>query len=167
MPLRWATVQTNLVNTLLQLAARGSAFRAGVEEAVAAYRAALEERTRERVPRDWADTQSGLGGALMALGKLEIGTARLEEAMVAYRAALEEFTPERVPLDWAGTLGNYGTAAMLIADRTNDAALAEAAVRQIENAYEATRLGGHEQWARQQRTQLTKAQAIRDRLKEK
>jgi len=32
-----------------------------VEEAVAAYRAALEERTRERVPLDWARTQMNLG----------------------------------------------------------------------------------------------------------
>jgi hypothetical protein len=38
--------------------------RARLEEAVAAYRAALEERTRERVPLDWAMTQNNLGVAL-------------------------------------------------------------------------------------------------------
>ena len=37
---------------------------ARLEEAVAAYRAALEERTRERVPLDWATTQNNLGIAL-------------------------------------------------------------------------------------------------------
>ena len=37
---------------------------ARLEEAVAAYRAALEERTRERVPLDWAATQNNLGLAL-------------------------------------------------------------------------------------------------------
>ena len=37
---------------------------ARLEEAVAAYRAALEERTRERVPLDWAMTQNNLGIAL-------------------------------------------------------------------------------------------------------
>ena len=36
--------------------------------AIAAYRAALEERTRERVPLDWAATQNNLGTALCALG---------------------------------------------------------------------------------------------------
>ena len=35
-----------------------------LEEAVAAFRAALEERTRERVPLDWAATQNNLGVAL-------------------------------------------------------------------------------------------------------
>jgi hypothetical protein len=34
---------------------------ARLEEAVAAYRDALKERTRERVPLDWAGTQNNLG----------------------------------------------------------------------------------------------------------
>ena len=42
---------------------------ARLEEAVAAYRAALEERTRERVPLDWATTQNNLGAALAMLGR--------------------------------------------------------------------------------------------------
>ena len=83
---------------------------ARLEEAVAAYRAALEERTRERVPLDWAGTQNNLGNALSTLGERESGTARLEEAVAAYRAALEERTRERVPLDWAMTQNNLGNA---------------------------------------------------------
>jgi hypothetical protein len=35
---------------------------------VVAYRAALEERTRSRVPPDWAMTQNNLGNALRNLG---------------------------------------------------------------------------------------------------
>jgi hypothetical protein len=48
-------------------------------EAVAAYRAALEERTRDRVPLDWAQTQNNLGIALWTLGERESGTRRLED----------------------------------------------------------------------------------------
>ena len=44
---------------------------------MAAYRAALEERTRERVPLDWAQTQNNLGNALETLGERESGTAHL------------------------------------------------------------------------------------------
>jgi hypothetical protein len=46
---------------------------ARLEEAVAAYRAALEEeeRRRGRVPLDWANTQHNLGNALRALGERE------------------------------------------------------------------------------------------------
>ncbi len=65
---------------------------ARLEEAVAAYRAALEEWTRERVPLDWAGTEMTLGIALATLGERESGTERLEEAIAAYRAALEEGT---------------------------------------------------------------------------
>ena len=137
---------------------------ARLEEAVAAYRAALEERTRERVPLDWATTQNNLGTALRTLGERESGTARLEEAVAAYRAALEERTRERVPLDWAASFGNQGVALMLIADRTNDVVVAETAVRQIETAYETLRSGGQEQWAAFYEEQLPKARAIRDRL---
>ena len=53
------------------------------------YREALEERTRERAPLDWATTQSNLGDALRTLGERESGTARLEEAVGVDRAALE------------------------------------------------------------------------------
>ena len=50
------------------------------KEAVAAYRAALEERTRERVPLDWAMTRNKFDAALQTLGERESGIARLEEA---------------------------------------------------------------------------------------
>ena len=66
---------------------------------------------------------------LEALGERESRTARLEEAVAAYGAAMEEHTRERAPLDWAASFGSQGVAMMLIADRTNDAAMAETAVR--------------------------------------
>ena len=61
---------------------------AHLEEAVAAYRLALEEFTRERTPLEWATTQMNLGLALWALGEREAGTARLEKAVVAFDACL-------------------------------------------------------------------------------
>src|SRR5258708_40043394 len=67
---------------------------ARVEEAVAAFRAALEERTRERVPLDWAATQNNLGTVLRILGERESSTARLmrlREAIDAYELALAVF----------------------------------------------------------------------------
>jgi hypothetical protein len=48
-------------------------------DAAAAYRAALQERTRDRVPLDWATTQNNLGTALESLGERESGTAHLTE----------------------------------------------------------------------------------------
>ena len=59
MPLDWARTQNNLGTALATLGERESGT-ARLEEAVAAYRAALEERTRERVPLDWAQTQENL-----------------------------------------------------------------------------------------------------------
>ena len=100
-PVEWATTQNNLGNALCTLGERESGTER-LEQAVAAYRAALKERTRERVPLDWAMTQSNLGAALQALGKRESGTERLEQAVAAFRAALEERARERVPLGGRG-----------------------------------------------------------------
>ena len=73
--------------------ASGRAGRRGWRRRSTAYRAALEECTRERVPLDWARTQNNLGTALWQLGERESGTARLEEAVAAYRAALRGMDP--------------------------------------------------------------------------
>ena len=73
-----------------------------------AFTEALKERTRERVPLDWAGTQSNLGNVLTTLGARERGTERLEQAVTACTEALKEITRERVPLDWAGTQNNLG-----------------------------------------------------------
>ena len=60
--------QNNLGNALRSLGERESGT-ARLEQAVEAYRAALQERTRERVPLDWAMTQNNLGLALCEPGR--------------------------------------------------------------------------------------------------
>lgn len=93
-----------------------------LEKAVTAYRASLEERTRNRVPLEWASTQNNLGNALQTLGQRETGTDRLEEAVTTYRAALEERRRDRVPLNWAFTQGNLCSVELAFFDKTSDAA---------------------------------------------
>ena len=72
-PLVWARTQSNLGAALQTLGERESGTT-GLEEAVAAYRSALDEYTRARVPLDWATTQNNLGIALWTLGQREGGT---------------------------------------------------------------------------------------------
>jgi len=107
-----------------------------LQEAVTAYRAALEEVTRERVPLDWATAQMNLGNALLTLGQRESGTARLEEALAAYRAALQERTRERVPLGWAMTQMNLGNALRTLGERESGTARLEEAVTAYRAALE-------------------------------
>ena len=95
---------------------------------MAAYRAALQERTRDKVPLNWAATQNNLGTALSTLGARESGTAPLEQAVVAYRAALEEQTRDRVPLVWAMTQNNLGAALALWGERDGNLERLQAAV---------------------------------------
>ena len=60
--------QNNLGNALAALGNRESGTER-LEQAVTAYTEALKERTRERVPLDWAATQNNLGVALTTLGE--------------------------------------------------------------------------------------------------
>jgi tetratricopeptide (TPR) repeat protein len=99
MPVDWAASQRKLGTALVRLGEREPGT-GRLEEAVATYRLALEERMREQAPLDWAMTQMNMGNALVRLGEREPGTGRLEEAGAAYRLALEEWTRERVPLGW-------------------------------------------------------------------
>ena len=81
-----------------------------LEHAVSAYRAALEEMTRDRAPLDWAEIQHELGDALFKLHDRRTTdvfftdkATYLEEAIAAYCSALEERTPEQTPFQWAET----------------------------------------------------------------
>ncbi|MEM9096842.1 MAG: tetratricopeptide repeat protein, partial [Pseudomonadota bacterium] len=116
-----------------ELGARESSITR-LEEAVTAYQSALKERTRDRVPVDWAMTQNNLGNALRNLGERETGTARLEEAVTAYQDALKEWTRNRVPLDWAMTQNNLGNALQTFGERETGTARLEEAVSAYRNA---------------------------------
>ena len=88
-----------------------------LEQAVDAFRAALEERTCERVPLDWAATQNNLGNALATLGELESGTERLEQAVDAFRAALKVFSDEGSPRYRTATQNNLAHALKMLSER--------------------------------------------------
>ena len=138
----------NLLGNALRALGERQAGTARLEEAVAAYRAALEERTRERVPLDWAGTQNDLGIAVMRLGERDSGTARLEDAVAAYRAALEEWTRERAPLQWAMTQTGLGIALRVLGGRESGTARLEEAVAAYRAALEEwTRERAPLQWA--------------------
>ncbi|MPN10697.1 hypothetical protein SDC9_157994 [bioreactor metagenome] len=86
----------------------GSAGR--LQEAVDTYKQALLERTRERVPLDWATTMNNLASALLWLGRMEGSVSILEEAVGTYQQALIEYTQDRAPMDWVGTMDNLNQA---------------------------------------------------------
>ena len=72
-PLDWAATQNNFGGALRALGERESGT-ARLEEAVAAFREALKECTREAFARLGEDAEN-LGNALRALGECESGRA--------------------------------------------------------------------------------------------
>ena len=80
-----------------------------LEKAIAAYEAALTVRTREALPREWAQTQNNL--ALAYWNRIRGDRAdNLEKAIAAFEAALTVFTREALPREWAETQNNLGLA---------------------------------------------------------
>jgi len=125
---------------------------------VAAYRAAPEERTRDRVPLYWAATQNDLGIALATLGERESGTARLEEAVAAYRAALGEYTRERMPPDWATTQNNLGHVLTTLGRRESGTARLEEAVAAFDTCLMVTMSIWPPEWVREVRASRDEVQ---------
>ena len=91
-----------------------------LNQAVAAYRSALEIYTRKELPVEWAQTQNGLGAAFCALGtrSAEDGCKLLRDAVTAYRSALVETTKADLPKDWALTQINLGVALYALGTRS-------------------------------------------------
>ncbi len=144
-PQEWARLKYNQGNALYD---RGQFDPEPqlLRQSVAAYRDALKERTRERVPLEWATTQNNLGTALQTLGVRGDDNA-LADAISAYRDALKERTRERVPLEWAKTQNNLGNALATLGQRGDDDALRDAIAAYRDALKEYTRKHVPLKWA--------------------
>jgi Tetratricopeptide repeat len=116
----WAATKNNLGNALSVLGEGGD--DQALQEAIFAYRAALEVRTRSTAPTDWAQTQDNLATALAVLGERGDHQA-LQDAITAYREVLEIYTREAAPAQWAMTQNNLGTALQTLGEGGDDQAL--------------------------------------------
>jgi tetratricopeptide (TPR) repeat protein len=113
-----------------------------LDQAVQAYRGALEVCTKADLPQDWAMSQNNLGIALMHEGDRASGdkaAGLLDQAVRAYRSALEVYTKADMPQAWASTQNNLGIALMDEEDWASGdkaAALLDQAVQAYRSALE-------------------------------
>jgi tetratricopeptide (TPR) repeat protein len=88
--LQWAMNKMGLGNALLRLGERESGT-ARLEEAVSAYREALQEYTRPRAPLQWATSTGNQGVALMLLaerrGDAEMAKLAVQQIEAAFTAS--------------------------------------------------------------------------------
>jgi tetratricopeptide (TPR) repeat protein len=83
---------------------------------VAVYRNALEERTRDRVPLEWAMTQHALGRALCISGDRENSTARLKDGIAAWDKCLTVARSAWLPEHLKDLLSRYNFVQAKISD---------------------------------------------------
>jgi tetratricopeptide (TPR) repeat protein len=132
-----------------------------LEQAITAYERALEVRTREAFPEDWAMTQNSLAIAYRNRIRGEHAD-NLEQAISAYKQALEVRTREAFPEDWAMTQNNLAIAYSnrIRGERADNLEQAISAYKQALEVY--TREAFPEQWAM---TQNNLANAYRNRIR--
>ena len=94
---------------------RGRVLEKGLSDVTEKIAALLEGGAVESARR--ADLHMAHGVALVALGDLERGTARLEQGVAAFTEALKERPRERVPLAWAAAQSNLGAALVALGQR--------------------------------------------------
>jgi tetratricopeptide (TPR) repeat protein len=105
-PQLWAALQNELSNSYAQ----NPLNRAdNLENAIEGYQAALQVRTRENMPVEWAETMNNL--AIAYLYRIR-GTRvdNLENAIEGYEAALQVITQKDMPVEWAETMNNLANA---------------------------------------------------------
>ena len=88
---------------------------------MAAYRSALEVKTKADLPQDWAVTQNNLGIALQELGTRsggEEGRKLLEERWPLIAPPSRSMTKADLPQDWARTQNNLGLALQELGTRS-------------------------------------------------
>ena len=97
-PLDWATTQNNLANALRTLGecliraqASDTTSKLRLDEAVVAFRAALQEQHRDRFPLVWAFSQHGLANTLVLLAVLTRDRMLLAEALARMRDAADTY----------------------------------------------------------------------------
>lgn len=104
----WASLQDDLGNTLLRIAAREKNVP-GFDDAVAAFQAALEVRTQENAPDLWALTSRHLALALFRQGLVTGDSALLEKSLGAYESALTYIKRREMPVEWGLIQNEMGT----------------------------------------------------------
>ena len=133
-PTIWGAAQNNLgnVHQAIGLRTDNQFVAAGRHlQALTAYRSALQELTRERVPVQWASVQQNLGNTLQSLAyrapDAEQARTYLRQAGEAQQAALTVMTRDATPAMWAAVKQSMGQTYQMRANlATNPAEASEA-----------------------------------------
>jgi WD40 repeat protein len=142
-PQDWAATQNSLGTALVDLGERssngGEEGRKFLEDAVAAYRSALEVRTKADLPQAWAQTQTNLSDALRVLGNRlqgEAGLKRRQESIKLLRDVMSYQPDDLLRYRLASALGDLAFNLVL------DGHFAEAQTRCQEAQRLANEIGG-------------------------
>jgi len=135
-----------------------------LKQSLATWRAFLADIPRQKDPETWVMGMGNLATVLQTLGERETGTARLLEAVDAIGKVLAMPRRDQSPLDRAASLCSMARAMILLADRTDDPAMARQALHQLQEAGQILRDGGHPALADPRADLISRAETLIARL---
>jgi tetratricopeptide (TPR) repeat protein len=112
-----ARILEKIANNYYELAfANHKNFRYNLLNAIEAYLQALQVRTLDQSPMDYAMTQNNLGAAYQTLAEVEDKAENSKRAVKAFLQALQVRTLDQSPMDYAMTQNNLGAAYQTLAE---------------------------------------------------
>ena len=153
------------LGTVLRLLGEQRRGARTLQQAVAAYKSALTEFSRDRFPQQWATTKNNLGAALQKLASREDDPKIMQDAITSYECALEECGKESVPITWAMSIANLGVSRCEFAAMTENSSEASKAVLEIQAAVDVFREASHAQYTELGEEKLALARKLLEDLK--
>ncbi|CAN7576893.1 hypothetical protein LJR039_004099 [Pseudorhodoferax sp. LjRoot39] len=125
-PLDWAATLDALGRA--QLKYGELSLRSHAADAATSFRRALEERTIERSPIDWAASRHSLAEALLSIDDDANRLTNIKEAIENFRLALKVRTREKYPTEWSSTQAHLSYALAKLGTFNRDDALLDEAL---------------------------------------
>jgi tetratricopeptide (TPR) repeat protein len=107
-PIMYANLQNNIGGMHQNLAMYNEEIRLNTAEALDAFDKALEVHTKEKFPREYANTKYNIGVAYMKLMDLELTDESRNIAITSFREALKVYNLRDYPQEYANTQMNLG-----------------------------------------------------------
>ena len=98
------------------------------------YEQALELRTQDETPVDWAETKLNYGVIIHTIGVLEDDSRMLKDALDTYKSAINFIDRNEDPQTWACAMSNIGVVLCQLGTHRRGARTLEQALVALEHA---------------------------------
>jgi len=158
-PVRLSAIHHNIGDVMGFIGQRSGSIHF-LEQATLSYEQALEIRTEDAMPREWAYTTYNLGVVMQSLGHLEDDAGLLKQGLGMFKQAINLIPREEVPEDWASAMCGIGTLLYLLGTHRRGARTLEQALVAYRNVLSQRTIDNQKAWVITQNNVAAVLQAL-------